>query len=200
MKLSEYEQVKDFTYLQYCDYLQKKYGLGSANFMTKTWKVDRKAKRTSEGLLAHHKFEDHAALLANEENALNYPYEWQMAENIVYCDYLEHLLLHVLICEYPAKKNNREDPVGIGGVLQYLVPELNDLYSGWDTNQAWRKKCHDLVRDDKETYLVLVKRFKERCARHPFYSEVLLYSSFNEKYGVWSGKKNARLFEEIRAL
>jgi len=29
------------------------------------------------------------------------PYECQKKENIVYCDLLEHLLLHVLICYYP---------------------------------------------------------------------------------------------------
>ena len=50
------------------------------------------------------------------------PFEWQKKENIVYCDYLEHLLLHVLICKYPADCSDTS--VGIGGVINFIAPEL----------------------------------------------------------------------------
>ena len=36
MHLSEYEKVKGFTYLEYCDYLQEKYGIGLSDYMTKS--------------------------------------------------------------------------------------------------------------------------------------------------------------------
>jgi hypothetical protein len=38
--------------------------------------------------------------------------------------------------------------VGIGGVVNFIVPELNDLYSGWMTKQQWRINCHKHVEDD----------------------------------------------------
>ncbi len=52
-----------------------------------------------------------------------------------YCDYLEHLFLHILICENPSEEKNRNEDVGTGGVVNFIAPELNDLYSGWKTKQ-----------------------------------------------------------------
>lgn len=160
MKLVEYEKVKDLTYLDYCDYLQQKYGIGLSDYMTKSWNKNPKVTRTKDGLLAHHKYEDHAIMLSTKEYAMQNPFEWQLAKNIVYCDYLEHLLLHILICEYPAEDHNAFEAVGVGGVINFIVPELNDLYSGWETGQAWRKNCHNLVINDKNVYLTLLKSLK----------------------------------------
>ena len=200
MRLAEYEKVKKLTYLEYCDYLQKKYGIGLSDYMTKSWNKNPKVARTKEGLIAHHKFEDHAILLADKEHAQQNPYEWQLAKNIVYCDYLEHLFLHILICENPSENQNKFEAVGIGGVINFIVPELNDLYSGWETGQEWRKNCHNLIINDKDVYLILLKRFKNSCKKYPFYTEECLFTSFNEKFGLWSKSKNQIIFDEIRNL
>lgn len=199
MDKKEYEKVKDFTYLEYCDYLQKKYGIGLSDYMTKSWNKNNKVTRTKEGLLAHHKYEDHAIMLSTKEYAMENPFEWQLAKNIVYCDYLEHLFLHILICEYPANVNENE-AVGIGGVINYLVPELNDLYSGWTTTQAWKKECHNLVINNEDLYLILLKRFKTKCKNYPLYTDDCLYTSFNEKYGLWDKSKNQEIFHKIECL
>jgi hypothetical protein len=135
MNLVEYERVKDKDYLNYCDYLQNKYGIGLSNYMTKAWNKISKCTRTKEGLIAHHKYEDHAIMLSSKQFAMKNPFEWQLAKNIVYCDYLEHLFLHILICEYPSKERNEFEAVGVGGVVNFIVPELNDFHSGWQTNQ-----------------------------------------------------------------
>lgn len=200
MKLEEYEKIKALTYLEYCDYLQQKYGIGLCDYMTKSWYKNSKVSRTKEGLLAHHKYEDHAIMLSTKEFAIQNPYEWQLARNIVYCDYLEHLLLHILICEYPAEDRNENEDVGIGGVINFLVPELNDFYSGWHTEQAWRKICHSRIQDDKDTYFSLLKRFKTTCKNHPAYREDCLYTSFNHLFGLWSIKNNIPIFKEIATL
>ena len=139
-------------------------------------------------------------MLSNKEYAVNNPFEWQLAKNIVYCDYLEHLLLHILICENPSQNKNEFEMVGIGGVVNFIVPELNDFYSGWETGQQWRKICHDKIRDDKNVYLILIKRFKDDCKEFPFFNENCLYSSFNEHFGLWSKRQNKQLFEEIKKL
>lgn len=200
MNIKEYEKVKKLDYLKYCDYLQSKYGIGLADYMTKSWNKNNKVSRTKEGLVAHHKFEDHAILLSEPEHAKRNPFEWQKAENIVYCDYLEHLFLHILICENPSEDHNIFEAVGIGGVKNFIVPELNDLYSGWVTNQTWRKACHDLVINDKDVYLLLLQRFKKNCKGYPLYTEDCLLTSYNEKFGLWSRDKNQKLFAEIREL
>lgn len=200
MKLAEYEKIKDFTYLEYCDYLQEKYGIGLCDYMTQSWNKNSKVTRTKEGLLAHHKYEDHAIMLSNKEYAMKNPFEWQLAENIVYCDYLEHLLLHILICEYPAEEQNMFEAVGIGGIINFIVPELNDVYSGWQTGKEWQKNCHDLIKDDKDVYLTLLKRFKTSCRLYPHFKEDCLYTSFNERFGLWSKEQNQELFNEIELL
>ena len=145
MNLQEYEKVKNFTYLEYCDYLQQKYGIGLCNYMSESWKKNSKVTRTKDGLYVHHKYEDHAIMLSNTEYAKINPYEWQMKENLIYCDLLEHLLLHLLICEYPAENKNKREQVGIGGVLNFIVPELNDVYSGWVSKQPWQQNCHKVI-------------------------------------------------------
>lgn len=200
MNLIEYKKIKNLTYLEYCDYLQKKYGVASCAYMTKSWNKNPKVTRTKEGLLAHHKFEDHAIMLSTREYAMNNPYEWQLPQNIVYCDYLEHLFLHILICESPAENRNIFEAVAVGGVINFIVPELNDLYSGWITNQAWRKTCHSVVIDDKSVYLELLKRFKTSCKDYPFYTDDCLFTSYNEQFGLWSKEQNAELFQIIAEL
>lgn len=200
MKMSEYESVKGLSYLQYCDYLQKKYGIGLSDYMTLTWNPKPKCKRTKEGLVAHHKYEDHAIMLSSKEYAIKNPFEWQLAKNIVYCDYLEHLFLHILICENPAKEQNPDEVVGIGGVINFLVPELNDVYSGWKTKQEWRMNYHNLIINDKDVYLTLLKRFKNTCNNYPLYTPSCLFTSFNDGFGLWEKSNNDPLFREIAAL
>ncbi len=200
MNLEEYNKVKNFTYLEYCDYLQQKYGIGVCDYMTKAYNKRPKISRSKEGLFVHHKFEDHAILLSNKKFAMVNPFEWQFAENMVYCDYLEHLLLHVLICEKPAKDKNKFEAVGIGGFF-IIISTLNDFYSGWNTEKlTWLQTCLEKVSKDKNVYLEIIKRFKHNCNKHPHYTEDCLYRSYNSQLGNWSIENNKQLFKEIKQL
>lgn len=199
MNLEEYKKVQNYNYVKYCDYLQNKYGAGFCDYMTKSWNKNQKISRTKVGLYAHHKYEDHAILLSNPEYAKKNPYEWQLRENIVYCDLLEHLFLHILICENPSKNKNENEKVGFGGVVNFIVPELNDVYSGWVSKQQWQLNCHNKIINDKNVYMELVKRFKELYDNNPFILKNL-YRSWNEQFGIWSSKNNEDLYEEIYEL
>lgn len=44
MDINEYEEIKNLNYLQYCEYLQKKYGIGICDFMTENWNPKQKCK------------------------------------------------------------------------------------------------------------------------------------------------------------
>lgn len=196
MTVQEYNTVKAFTYLEYCDYLQQKYGIGLCDYMSENWKKNGKVTRTKEGLYVHHKYEDHAIMLGNPEYAKKNPYEWQKRENLVYCNLLEHLLLHLLICEYPAEDKNKNEQVGIGGVVNFIVPELNDVYSGFVSKQQWQQNCHNVIINSKDTYLLLIKRYKEFHEDNPFVVNWLL-KSYNKQFGLWSDEKNSVIYEEI---
>lgn len=200
MKIAEFEKVREMKYLEYCDYLQKKYGIGLTDYMTRSFKKNPGCTRTSEGLIAHHKAEDKMIMLSTKVFAEICPFEWQLKENIVYCDYLEHLLLHVLICKYPSPDKMHFADVGIGGVVNFIVPELNDLYSGWMTKQTWRRNCHRVVENDKDVYLAILEILIDYIKRERNYNATILHTSFNEKYGGWSREQNADIFTEIDEL
>lgn len=198
MDIKEYESVKDKTYLEYCDYLQDKYGISKYNYFSASFTKSKKVSRTKEGLVIHHKYEDHAIMLSTQEFAMANPYEWQLAENLVYCDYLEHLLLHILICEHPSPNANAKENVGFGGVVNFLVPELNDVYSGWKTKLQWQKNCHDRIINDKDVYMALIKRFKSYLYKEV--NKIILQkvlTSSDEKDGLWKECKNKELLNEL---
>ena len=49
MNMQEYNKVKGMSYLEYCDYLQDKYGIGKSDYFTKSWNKNSKVTRTKEG-------------------------------------------------------------------------------------------------------------------------------------------------------
>lgn len=199
MNLVEYNLVKDMTYLEYCDYLQQKYGIGKANYFSKNWNKSSKISRTKEGLLTHHKMEDRMILLSNKSFAQMAPYEYQLKENLVYCDYLEHLFLHILICEYPYPEI-QGITVGIGGAVDFLIPELNDFYSGWKTKQSWRQSCHSLIKDDINVYYILLERFIKNTLIPGGYPISIIQKSFNEPYDLWKNNKNKKIYKKINKI
>lgn len=199
MDIKEYEKVKNYTYLEYCNYLQQKYGVGLCDYMKPNWTKNPKVTRTKDGLYVHHKYEDHAIMLGNPEYAQKNPYEWQKKENLVYCNLLEHLLLHQLICEYPAKNTNDNEQVGMGGIVNFIVPELNDVYSGWVSKLPWQQNCHKAIINNRDVYLLILKRYKEFHNNNPLITQWLL-KSYNKQYGLWSDQKNSSLYEEIISL
>lgn len=192
MKLNEYNQIAMLNYRDYCDYLKQKYGPATCDYFTKSFNKNQKVTRTSEGLVCHHICEDKAIMLSTPEFAKRNPFEYQLAYNLVYCDYLEHLFLHILICENPDP--DTVELVGHGGVTNFLVPELNDVYSGWKTNQKWRAICHSKIIDDKETYFELIKRYKHN------FPKIDLCKSFNESFGLWENKNNEVIYNIIKSL
>lgn len=201
MQMAEYQQVKDFTYEQYCDHLQAKYGIGLADYMTKSFNINSKCQRTKDGLIAHHKKEDTTtAILSMKVIAMRYPFDWQMRENIVYCDYLEHLLLHVLICKYLSSDEPDFVKLGINYVVDSIVSELNDVYSGWVARSQWRSNCHEKIINDKAVYLEILRKFIEIEKMNSDFSVDMLCESYNKPVGLWSDKKNEAIYDAIRGL
>lgn len=184
-------------YQEYCSYLQDKYGIGLTDYMTKSFNRNPKCSRTKEGLYVHHMDEDKMIMLSEKSYAELCPFEWQKKERLVYCDLLEHLLLHILICEYPSPEREPNVDVGYGGVVNLIVPELNDVYSGWKTNQEWRKKCHERIIDDVVVYRDLLLRFILWHKKNRGVNKKLLCTSLNAPFGTWDIKNNIDIFAWI---
>lgn len=157
MNIEEYKKIENLNYDEYCNYLQNKYGKSDCFYLTETWKRNPKCSRTKEGLYAHHKMENSAPNLSEPAIAKSFPYEYQSPDNIVYCDLLEHLLLHILISETP----NIDPRLGYNGAL-YIVNELNDIYFSDNEQPAWKTQCVDNVCDDEDVFKLLVERLENR--------------------------------------
>ena len=194
MDYQEYFKCYQMTYRQYCTYLQNKYGIPKSSYYSKEFRKNR-IGRTTDGLFVHHICEDIAPNLSNKEVAQSQNFEYQLPENLCYCDYLEHLFLHILITEYPDEETG--NVVGIGGSVNYLIPELNSLFSGYSPAQPGKRyivDCFNRVRDDFATYKYLIGRFlgTSGVPRESLVSAVMSGDSeyFNENSKIYAELKN----------
>ena len=188
------------TYLGYCDYLQAKYGIGRADYMTKNFSPTRKCKRTEEGLYVHHKAEDIMVMLSKKEIAERCPFAWQKKENLVYCDLLEHLFLHVLICRYPSPVSPLKDQVGISGITCFLIPELNGAYAGRKPKQQWRQTCHERIINDKDAYLAVLEDFIPFAVSKKGVPAEAFFQGLNTPLGRKAGSADRELYEVLRGI
>ncbi|MBP5204880.1 hypothetical protein J6Z37_01100 [Candidatus Saccharibacteria bacterium] len=137
------------TYGELVDYLLKKYGPVECDyFRTEACKSKNpKVSRTNEGLYCHHIDEDKAIMLCNDKITVNNPFEYQKAERLVYCNALEHLILHIKIVEEPRNDENANEMElqGIGDAINFLCPQINDYCNGYQFKQAYLIKIYSLI-------------------------------------------------------
>lgn len=149
-KLNHYESLLELSYEQAVSRLLDIYGQATVDYFSersytrflngeiKTMKSQKKISRTSEGLYCHHINEIEFANLCNLDyiKMQRVPFTSHTKDKLVYCDMIEHLILHLLI--YKEKRNH----LGIGG-----VNIMKEIYDYWFTYQvpvrAWEKTCFD---------------------------------------------------------
>ncbi|WP_025082992.1 hypothetical protein [Latilactobacillus fuchuensis] len=118
-----------------------------------------KATRTKEGLYCHHIFENQYAMLTDSDALLEQqvPFSAQKKENLVYCDLIEHLILHALI----AKETERH--FGYAGYVVHLDPMVGDWYINKNVPELeWEKNCYSkafLTSNEAEELLNRVDKF-----------------------------------------
>ena len=145
MEMKEWKKVKNYSYLQYVNYLNNKYGAVTDSY----YKYNKAGKFVAcrpqkKGLIVHHVREDVVANLCDKTIALTNPIEYQQPENLVYCDLLEHLFLHILITENLSVDNFEE--LGLNG-CKWIAANINQSIINKDNKIK------------KTVYLELVNRF-----------------------------------------
>lgn len=172
----KYAQLRNATYNTIVATLLKKYGPAKHNYFkdTNCTQKNHLVSRTNEGLLCHHIDEDKAILLSNDTFAANNPFDYQKANRLVYCNLLEHLLLHVKIAEEPKHKDaNPDEMQGIGGAVSFICHELNDIYAGKTFSYEWRTKVAEKVKDDFDEYIAILKRLWVVIEKNPLLHAVI---------------------------
>lgn len=153
-KYQSYLKMLDMTYDEAVKYLLNKYGPATVNYFSeKSYErfvngeiksiTKGKYSRTIEGLYCHHIKEDRAINLANLDFIKYYkhPYEYHLKEKLVYCDLVEHLILHALIVE---ENTNIIMPYGIGGYVNFLEPQVREWFiDGVVPRPQWMLNCYE---------------------------------------------------------
>lgn len=193
--LSEYEQLLKVSYGDIVDWLKEKYGPAKHNYFKDTNCTTKNphVTRTSEGLYCHHIDEDKAIMLSNDKFAAANPFDYQKASRLVYCNLLEHLLLHVKIAENPSAQANENELPGIGGAINFICKDLNDIYSGKDFTEDWRKTIAEKVKDNFDDYITILRYLWNVIESNPIYKAIItkemLCVDWNDK--VVKGVMNA---------
>ena len=163
MKREEIYKELQMPYDELQQYLRDKYGGALYDyFLTPECKTkNRKVGRSGEGLFCHHMDEDKGGDLGNPAKAREQPFEWQKKERLVYCNIIEHLILHMKIAVLRQKVFLRKPDEVVhffttGGIFK-ICSVINDMFSKNGTSVAWRKRCFEEVKENYQDYIILIK-------------------------------------------
>ena len=149
MDLKEYELVKNYTYNEYCNYLKEKYGNVPYKYGNK--------KNHRKGLFIHHIGEYEIPSLSNTQVRKETDPKYQEPEMLCYGDYLEHLLLHIMI----GRETNPADSLGLNGPCQYIIPALINYYQDGYQNPRWDNEYYALLDGNRDVFDLLLAEYND---------------------------------------
>ena len=97
MNLKEYQKIQSYSYNHLCEFLLSKNGSVQESYFKNKFTKNRSISK--KGFEVHHILEDRVPNLSNPLYAIQFPSSFQEPKNLLYCDMLEHYLLHILIVE-----------------------------------------------------------------------------------------------------
>jgi hypothetical protein len=147
------ENFYKLTYKEYVAFLLEKYGPAVCDYFANEQCKSKSSKisRTKEGLFCHHIDENKEILLSTPEVARLHPFEYQKKEHLVYCNIIEHLLLHVKIVQECSKDN---PSLGVGGVSM-ITAQINGYYDNPPTS-GWQINAYNVIKDNYDDYINLL--------------------------------------------
>ena len=193
----EYAAELSMSYDQLVKHLLQKYGKAKGDyFLTETCaSKNENITRTGEGLYCHHIDEDKAILLSDNRCARMNPFQYQKADRLVYCNILEHLILHIKIVETPKGENaNRGEIQGIGGALCFITKQINDYYNGYDFKRQYMITTMGFIKDNFSDYIEILKYLWNVIECDKFLSNVIK----KEQLAVgWEGNIVDKVYRQL---
>lgn len=145
------DKLLSMNYRDAVQFLLRKYGVATVPYfpqksydkflsgINKTLTKSSKVTRTKEGLYCHHIAEINYIMLSNSDfiKFFNYPFELQEKDMLVYCNLVEHSILHTLI------SREATGAQGQGGYWNFIRPMIIDWYIDENIlNPEWMKLCY----------------------------------------------------------
>lgn len=161
------EEIKkqiQMTYMEQCQYLQKKYGLAKRDYFPneKCRSKTKNISRTEEGLVLHHNAEAYSdgGNLSIPQMARMHPFEYQKKENLSYCNFVEHLLFHLKMnvnhrsCfEFPYEVDSFFNSMG----FDMIGYNINTLYANRGSHIEWLNNCYLAIKDLFQDYVDILR-------------------------------------------
>lgn len=114
---------------------------------------------------------------------------------MVYCNILEHLLLHIKIAEEPRNANANENELpGIGGAINLICREINDFYDGKVPTQEWKGNIMRLIDDNFEDYIMMLEYLWKVIQNDSRYSSTISKEALAQG---WYGNIVSRVYEQL---
>lgn len=208
MEHSEIEKELKMTYEELQEYLLKKYGAATCDYFAtpECRSRSKKISRTKEGLYCHHMDEDKGSCLSEVSSAKRQPFEWQKKERLVYCNILEHLILHIKIAVLRQKKKLTE-PKDISRFftthgINSLCKEINDMYLHEEGSSSNIVRCFEEIKENYNDYILLLGALMkyievDYCGNKtdsPFFISGREIEMFHEKGIIYKISKDGRKF------
>jgi len=88
------------------------------------------------------------------------PFDYQRKDRLVYCNLIEHGILHLLIAsETYGRESEFGCLPGVGGYVNFIRPNLIQwLIDGVEPKLSWQKACRDAVLMNKHAARKLIKQ------------------------------------------
>ena len=88
-------------------------------------------------------------------------------ERLVYCNYIEHLLLHILIGKnsYWRRRSTLESTTAfnlfITPGMGYICSDINGLFEKNGSSLKWKQRCYQEIKDNFDDYIFILNSFIE---------------------------------------
>lgn len=156
------------------EYLLKKYGPAKYDYFISEDNLtkNRSTSRTAEGLECHHIDESIIPTLSDPDIASIYSYDYQRKERLVYCNLLEHLLLHIKIGQDRYYENHKTMEVNrsinelITHGVNMLSMQINRLYQDNGSKLRWEQNCYESIKDNYDDYIEMLRSFQYFIVEH----------------------------------
>lgn len=193
-------EIKNELNMKYDDlvnYLLNKYGPAKYDyFCNESCKSkNKKISRTNEGLYCHHIDEDKAILLSVDRFAFMNPWEYQKADRLVYCNVLEHLILHIKIVEKVQEDNiGKLNIQGIGGAVDFICPQINDYYNGFEFKQQYLINTYLIIEKNFDDYIDILKYYQQVVNNDPIFKKLITKEYLSKG---WDGQIVKKVYKKL---
>lgn len=161
-------------YTQIVRYLLEKYGKAACDFYLNEdcQRENPLISRKNEGLICHHIKEFDDVMIDDCSRASEFSFESHKAENLVYCNGLEHLILHVKIAE--ELKCGMEDRRKANYVISAINRIIRPLNGYYDTKSpALSDEVIQKISNEYDNYIKVVSYLWKNVISNSFYSRII---------------------------